>query len=199
MLSLFISLYKVLHVISQIVHVINTSNIQLTWVARFREISQHSYCTEFQNLWGHDYCAKDERIRELYNPSELSMTWKLLTPSFVLFQRTCHLLFSFAFHLINICQLLMQNEDGSLWKLGTLPLGLVTFWNKTFPLDRSWHVLGLGYNPHVSSGDLERAAVIHYNGNMKPWLEIGLPKFRSYWSEYLDYDQPFLRECNINP
>uniref|UniRef100_M8BMT9 Hexosyltransferase n=1 Tax=Aegilops tauschii TaxID=37682 RepID=M8BMT9_AEGTA len=91
------------------------------------------------------------------------------------------------------------NEDGSLRKLGTLPLGLVTFWNKTFPLDRSWHVLGLGYNPHVSSGDLERAAVIHYNGNMKPWLEIGLPKFRSYWSEYLDYDQPFLRECNINP
>ncbi|KAM3299709.1 hypothetical protein ACQJBY_040954 [Aegilops geniculata] len=91
------------------------------------------------------------------------------------------------------------NEDGSLWKLGTLPLGLVTFWNKTFPLDRSWHVLGLGYNPHVSSGDVERAAVIHYNGNMKPWLEIGLPKFRSYWSEYLDYDQPFLRECNINP
>ncbi|KAM3412359.1 hypothetical protein ACQJBY_003827 [Aegilops geniculata] len=91
------------------------------------------------------------------------------------------------------------NEDGSLWKLGTLPLGLVTFWNKTFPLDRSWHVLGLGYNPHVSSIDVERAAVIHYNGNMKPWLEIGLPKFRSYWSEYLDYDQPFLRECNINP
>ncbi|XP_048549989.1 probable galacturonosyltransferase 4 [Triticum urartu] len=91
------------------------------------------------------------------------------------------------------------NEDGLLWKLGTLPLGLVTFWNKTFPLDRSWHILGLGYNPHVSSSGLERAAVIHYNGNMKPWLEIGLPKFRSYWSEYLDYDQPFLRECNINP
>ncbi|KAM0910988.1 hypothetical protein ACQ4PT_013849 [Festuca glaucescens] len=91
------------------------------------------------------------------------------------------------------------NEDRLLWKLGTLPPGLITFWNKTFPLDRSWHVLGLGYNPHVSSRDLEHAAVIHYNGNMKPWLEIGLPKFRSYWSKYLDYDQPFLRECNINP
>ncbi|RLM66650.1 putative galacturonosyltransferase 4 isoform X6 [Panicum miliaceum] len=60
-------------------------------------------------------------------------------------------------------------------------------------------VNGLGYNPHVNSSDIERAAVIHYNGNMKPWLEIGLPKFRSYWSKYLDYDQPFLRECNINP
>uniref|UniRef100_A0A0E0LTT7 Hexosyltransferase n=1 Tax=Oryza punctata TaxID=4537 RepID=A0A0E0LTT7_ORYPU len=91
------------------------------------------------------------------------------------------------------------NQDRLLWKLGTLPPGLITFWNKTFPLNRSWHVLGLGYNPHVSSRDIERAAVIHYNGNMKPWLEIGLPKFRNYWSAYLDYDQPFLRECNINP
>ncbi|TVU06620.1 hypothetical protein EJB05_49844 [Eragrostis curvula] len=91
------------------------------------------------------------------------------------------------------------NQDRTLWKLGTLPPGLITFWNKTFPLSRSSHVLGLGYNPHVSSRDIERAAVIHYNGNMKPWLEIGLPKFRSYWSKYLDYDQPFLRECNINP
>ncbi|KAI5019960.1 hypothetical protein ZWY2020_044848 [Hordeum vulgare] len=101
--------------------------------------------------------------------------------------------------VVNSTVLNAKNEDGLLWKLGTLPPGLVTFWNKTFPLDRSWHVLGLGYNPHVSSRDLERAAVIHYNGNLKPWLEIGLPKFRSYWSKYLDYDQPFLRECNINP
>ncbi|CAL5007069.1 unnamed protein product [Urochloa decumbens] len=91
------------------------------------------------------------------------------------------------------------NQDRSLWKLGTLPPGLITFWNKTFPLSRSWHVLGLGYNPHVNSRDIERAAVIHYNGNMKPWLEIGLPKFRSYWSKYLNYDQHLLRECNINP
>ncbi|XP_006660049.2 probable galacturonosyltransferase 4 [Oryza brachyantha] len=91
------------------------------------------------------------------------------------------------------------NQDRLLWKLGTLPPGLITFWNKTFPLNRSWHVLGLGYNPHVSSRDIVRAAVIHYNGNMKPWLEIGLPKFRNYWSTYLDYDQPFLRDCNINP
>lgn len=34
---------------------------------------------------------------------------------------------------------------------------------------------------------------------MKPWLEIGLPKYHNYWSKYLDYDQSFLRECNINP
>ncbi|CAO2823561.1 unnamed protein product [Amaranthus hypochondriacus] len=91
------------------------------------------------------------------------------------------------------------NHDRQLWKLGTLPPGLITFWKRTFPLDRSWHVLGLGYNPGVNSRDIERAAVIHYNGNMKPWLEIGIPKYRGYWSKYIDYDQVYLRECNINP
>ncbi|KAF9588392.1 hypothetical protein IFM89_009407 [Coptis chinensis] len=91
------------------------------------------------------------------------------------------------------------NQDRQLWKLGTLPPGLITFWKQTFPLDRSWHVLGLGYNPSVSQKEIERAAVIHYNGNMKPWLEIGIPKYRGYWAKFVDYDQVYLRDCNINP
>ncbi|XP_074280391.1 putative galacturonosyltransferase 4 [Silene latifolia] len=91
------------------------------------------------------------------------------------------------------------NHDRQLWKLGTLPPGLITFWKRTHPLDRSWHVLGLGYNPNVNSRDIEKAAVIHYNGNMKPWLEIAISKFRHYWSKYVDYDHLYLRECNINP
>lgn len=91
------------------------------------------------------------------------------------------------------------NEDRLLWKLGTLPAGLVTFWNRTFPLDSSWHLLGLGYNTNVNERDIRRASVIHYNGNLKPWLEIGLSKYRKYWSRYVDFDQIFLRECNLNP
>ncbi|CAI8615880.1 unnamed protein product [Vicia faba] len=91
------------------------------------------------------------------------------------------------------------NHNRQLWKLGTLPPGLITFWKRTFPLNRSWHVLGLGYNPNVNLKDIERAAVIHYNGNMKPWLEISIPKFRGYWSKYVDYNIVYLRECNINP
>ncbi|KAL5836513.1 hypothetical protein ACOSQ4_016010 [Xanthoceras sorbifolium] len=91
------------------------------------------------------------------------------------------------------------NHDRQLWKLGTLPPGLITFWKRTYALDRRWHVLGLGYNPHVNQRDIERAAVVHYNGNMKPWLEIGIPKFRNYWAKYVDYDNVYLRECNINP
>ncbi|CAA0818042.1 Probable galacturonosyltransferase 4 [Striga hermonthica] len=91
------------------------------------------------------------------------------------------------------------NHDRLLWKLGTLPPGLITFWNRTYALDKSWHVLGLGYNPNVPQKDIERAAVVHYNGNLKPWLEIGLPKFRNYWTKYVDYDHQYLRECNIAP
>ncbi|KAK7332486.1 hypothetical protein VNO80_29238 [Phaseolus coccineus] len=91
------------------------------------------------------------------------------------------------------------NRDRQLWKLGTLPPGLITFWKRTFPLNRSWHVLGLGYNPNVDQKDIEQSAVVHYNGNMKPWLEISIPKFRSYWTKYVDYNHVYLRECNINP
>ncbi|KAM2735026.1 hypothetical protein EV2_038266 [Malus domestica] len=91
------------------------------------------------------------------------------------------------------------NHDRQLWKLGTLPPGLITFWKRTYPLDRSWHVLGFGYNPSVNQKEIDGAAVIHYNGNMKPWLEIGIPKYRNYWAKFVDYDHTYMRECNINP
>ncbi|KAK4387502.1 Polygalacturonate 4-alpha-galacturonosyltransferase, partial [Sesamum angolense] len=63
-----------------------------------------------------------------------------------------------------------MNEDRVLWKLGTLPPGLMTFYGLTHPLQKSWHVLGLGYNPSVNQSEIQTAAVIHYNGNMKPCL-----------------------------
>lgn len=91
------------------------------------------------------------------------------------------------------------NSQRELWKLGTLPPGLITFYGRVFPLERSWHVLGLGYNPNVNQKEIERASVIHYNGNLKPWLEIGIPKFRGYWSRFVDYDHTYMRECNITP
>lgn len=91
-----------------------------------------------------------------------------------------------------------MNEDRVLWKLGTLPPGLITFYNLTFPLNSSWHVLGLGYNPSVEFSDIENSAVCHYNGNMKPWLEIAMAKYRSYWTKYVKFDHPYLQQCNIN-
>ncbi|CAA7403985.1 unnamed protein product [Spirodela intermedia] len=91
-----------------------------------------------------------------------------------------------------------MNEDRVLWKLGTLPPGLLTFYKLTHPLDKSWHVLGLGYNPSISRTEIDSAAVVHYNGNMKPWLEIAITRYRSYWTKYVKYDHPYLKNCNLN-
>nr|DAD41819.1 TPA_asm: hypothetical protein HUJ06_016142 [Nelumbo nucifera] len=91
-----------------------------------------------------------------------------------------------------------MNEDRTLWKLGTLPPGLITFYNLTYPLDRSWHVLGLGYDPALNQTEIDNAAVVHYNGNYKPWLDLAVTKYKSYWSRYVMYDNPYLQRCNIN-
>jgi alpha-1,4-galacturonosyltransferase len=73
----------------------------------------------------------------------------------------------------------------------------MTFYGLTHPLDKSWHVLGLGYNPGIESKEISRAAVIHWNGNMKPWLEIGISKFKPLWTRYVNFASPHLQQCNI--
>eukprot|EP00268_Persea_americana_P015197 TRINITY_DN1691_c0_g1_i1.p1 TRINITY_DN1691_c0_g1~~TRINITY_DN1691_c0_g1_i1.p1 ORF type:complete len:565 (+),score=74.74 TRINITY_DN1691_c0_g1_i1:132-1826(+) len=89
------------------------------------------------------------------------------------------------------------NENRTLWKSGTLPPGLITFYSTTKPLDKSWHVLGLGYNPSISMDEINNAAVIHYNGNMKPWLDIAMNQFKHLWTKYVDYDMEFVQMCNF--
>ncbi|KAK8527789.1 hypothetical protein V6N13_085596 [Hibiscus sabdariffa] len=93
---------------------------------------------------------------------------------------------------------ILQNEDRTLWKLGTLPPGLITFHNLTHPLDRKWHVLGLGYDPALNKTAIEDAAVIHYNGNYKPWLDLAVAKYKSYWSKYVSAGNYYLQLCNMS-
>lgn len=88
-----------------------------------------------------------------------------------------------------------QNSDGTLWKLGTLPPGLLTFYGLTEPLDRRWHVLGLGYDLNIDNRLIESAAVIHFNGNMKPWLRLAIGRYRPLWERYVNQSHPYIREC----
>ncbi|KAF0928352.1 hypothetical protein E2562_003174 [Oryza meyeriana var. granulata] len=90
------------------------------------------------------------------------------------------------------------NEDRKLWKLGTLPPGLITFYNLTYPLNRTWHVLGLGYDPTVDLAEIENAAVVHYNGNYKPWLDLAISKYKPYWSKYVDLDNSHVQHCYMS-
>ncbi|XP_027345304.1 probable galacturonosyltransferase 10 [Abrus precatorius] len=90
-----------------------------------------------------------------------------------------------------------KNADRTLWKLGTLPPGLLTFYGLTEPLDPSWHVLGFGYK-NVDPQLIEKGAVLHFNGNSKPWLKIGMEKYKPLWEKYVDYSHPLLQECNFH-
>ncbi|XP_047339181.1 probable galacturonosyltransferase 10 [Impatiens glandulifera] len=91
-----------------------------------------------------------------------------------------------------------KNVDRTMWKLGTLPPGLMTFYGLTEALDRKWHVLGLGYNTNVDPGLLEKGVVLHFNGNSKPWLKIGMDNYKPIWDKYVNYDHPFIHQCNIH-
>ncbi|KAJ0257317.1 Hexosyltransferase GAUT11 [Hirschfeldia incana] len=88
-----------------------------------------------------------------------------------------------------------QNVERTLWKLGTLPPGLLAFYGLTEPLDRRWHVLGLGYDVNVDNRLIETAAVIHYNGNMKPWLKLAIGRYKPFWLRFLNSSHPHLQDC----
>ncbi|XP_006656804.2 probable galacturonosyltransferase 9 [Oryza brachyantha] len=95
-------------------------------------------------------------------------------------------------------QYMEVNEDGALWDpTSVLPAGLMTFYGNTKPLDKSWHVMGLGYNPSISPEVITGAAVIHFNGNMKPWLDVALNQYKALWTKYVDTEMEFLTLCNF--
>uniref|UniRef100_A0A1D1ZAH4 Hexosyltransferase n=1 Tax=Anthurium amnicola TaxID=1678845 RepID=A0A1D1ZAH4_9ARAE len=88
-----------------------------------------------------------------------------------------------------------QNADHMLWETGTLPPGLLTFYGLTESLDRRWHVLGLGYDPDIDDRLIESAAVVHFSGNMKPWLKSAISRYRPLWERYVNYTDPILQDC----
>ncbi|XP_073018840.1 probable galacturonosyltransferase 9 [Primulina eburnea] len=89
------------------------------------------------------------------------------------------------------------NDDLALWKLGTLPVGLLTFYSTTKSFDKAWHVLGLGINPSISMDEINKAAVIHFSGDMKPWLDIAMNHYKHLWTKYVDNEMEFLQMCNF--
>ncbi|CAN6830208.1 unnamed protein product [Brassica oleracea] len=89
------------------------------------------------------------------------------------------------------------NENRTLWKLGTLPPGLMTFYNLTVPLQKKWHLLGLGYNREIDVKKIERSAVIHFNGHSKPWTELGISKYQAYWTKYASLEHPYTSSCRL--
>ncbi|XP_042471208.1 probable galacturonosyltransferase 10 isoform X2 [Zingiber officinale] len=87
-----------------------------------------------------------------------------------------------------------RNANHTLWKLGTLPPGLLTFHGLVENLDAEWHVLGLGHTD-VDPSQVENGAVLHYNGRRKPWMKNGMDQYKGLWEKYVDYSHPMLQQC----
>ncbi|XP_044502257.1 probable galacturonosyltransferase 15 [Mangifera indica] len=90
------------------------------------------------------------------------------------------------------------NSGLTLWKPGVLPPALLTLEGNVHPIDPSWHVAGLGHrSPEACREMLNSAAVLHFSGPAKPWLEIGFPEVRSLWYRHVNFSNRFIRKCRI--
>ncbi|VFQ58481.1 unnamed protein product [Cuscuta campestris] len=89
------------------------------------------------------------------------------------------------------------NSNLTMWRLGTLPPALIAFKSYVHPIDPSWHMLGLGYQSKTNMESVKKAAVIHYNGQSKPWLEIGFEHLRPFWTKFVNHSNVFISNCHI--
>ncbi|WCJ27915.1 galacturonosyltransferase 7 [Euphorbia peplus] len=75
---------------------------------------------------------------------------------------------------------------------------LLTFQDQINGLDNGWVLSGLGHDYSLDAHVIRNAALLHYNGKRKPWLELGISKYKHYWKSYLNWDDRFLSECNVH-
>lgn len=80
----------------------------------------------------------------------------------------------------------------------SLHASFLTFEDLIKPLNDSWVLSGLGHNYGLKRQAVRKAAVLHYNGNMKPWLEMGIRKYKPNWKRFLNLGDQILSNCNVN-
>ncbi|KAK1320932.1 putative galacturonosyltransferase 7 [Acorus calamus] len=84
------------------------------------------------------------------------------------------------------------------WRTSVLPASMLAFKDRIFALEDSWILSGLGHDYRVDPSTINRYTALHYNGNMKPWLELGISEYKSYWKKFLKQNDRFMDECNVN-
>ncbi|MBA0798283.1 hypothetical protein Gohar_008889 [Gossypium harknessii] len=92
----------------------------------------------------------------------------------------------------------LVKEQVSMKEGSALLATLLTFQDQIYALDRVWVLSGLGHDYGLDIEGIKKAAVLHYNGNMKPWLDLGIPKYKEYWKKFLNHEDQYLSDCNVN-
>lgn len=100
--------------------------------------------------------------------------------------------------LLSGCILQLDIGEQSI-EAAALRASLLTFQDLILALDGEWVLSGLGHRYGLDRQAIRKAAVLHYNGNMKPWLEMGIPKYKGYWRKFLNRQDQILSVCNVNP
>lgn len=93
----------------------------------------------------------------------------------------------------------MKSTSSDSGRTAALPASLLAFQGLIYGLDDSWVLSGLGHDYTLTRDSIKHAGVLHYNGNMKPWLELGIPKYKKNWKNFLTKDERFMDQCNVNP
>lgn len=91
------------------------------------------------------------------------------------------------------------DRDGGRLKTTAVFSSLLTFQGLVHALNDTWVLPGLGHKYSLDLETVKNAAVLHFNGNRKPWLELGIPKYKAFWRKYLNREHRFLSDCNVNP
>ncbi|CAL9044054.1 probable galacturonosyltransferase 7 [Musa acuminata AAA Group] len=97
---------------------------------------------------------------------------------------------------LQLLQNLQTNGEVS-WRAAALPASLLAFSNLIYPLEKKWILSGLGYDYGIGENAIQSAILLHYNGNMKPWLDLGIPKYKWYWKKFLAPGSRFMDECKV--
>ncbi|XP_015697526.1 probable galacturonosyltransferase 7 isoform X1 [Oryza brachyantha] len=92
----------------------------------------------------------------------------------------------------------LQKDSVTSFPLKVLPISLLVFQDLTYPLEDSWVQSGLGHDYGISQTDIKRSATLHYNGVMKPWLDLGIHDYKGYWRKYMTNGERFMTDCNIH-
>lgn len=92
----------------------------------------------------------------------------------------------------------LQKDRLNSQRLQALPASLLVFQDLIYPLEDSWVQSGLGHDYGISHVNIQKAATLHYNGVMKPWLDLGIHDYKRYWRKYMTNGEKFMTECNIH-
>lgn len=91
------------------------------------------------------------------------------------------------------------NRGEESFQAASVRATLLAFQDLVHPLDDTWMLSGLGHDYGLNIEAVKKAGVLHFNGNMKPWIDMGIPKYRGYWKRFLIRENQFLSDCNVNP